>query len=301
MGCKYHTALAEDQVKISSWKGRVGNNLLQIMNALIVAELKGLSTVVLPRGSQLQVPLLRLPEFILVQANPVWQTRASCDCPIFGNFLGNPRFFCKGVRWEDQQRVMLTYVKPLMNASARHACRLEAKSPFSGLTIHLRSGDIVGFRRNRSSKRLFAPCSFVDFLIAKHGFKTLRIITEPSWHHPCIHELLDRHAEKRIQIHSHGLVEDACALMNARNVAYGSISSFMTTMELLNERAVRTFRPWPCTCEEVLHGENGNLTHCYNIAGAEAVRKGRDMRRYLLETPPSSISESQCTTPDRPR
>merc|ERR1712113_1274945 len=105
----------------------------------------------------------------------------------------------------------------------------------------------------------------MGLLIQKYGFPFVRIVTEPPWNHPCIDEIMCGNPQTIVSIRSHHVIDDACAFMTARNLAYGSPSTFIGAMELLNERSQRVFRPWPCTCED-----GDNISRCFTIAGGEA-------------------------------
>merc|ERR1719277_1291052 len=90
---------------------------------------------------------------------------------------------------------------------------------------------------------MLAPCAYFDKVIEDHKFKLVRVVTEADMKHPCIQAMQERHPDVTFQIQSKSVEEDACALMNAKNLAIGSWSTFAEVLELLNERVVNIFQP----------------------------------------------------------
>jgi len=297
-----------DIVNVTSWgKGtRLGNHLFEITHALILAEALGGAEVIFPKNSHDRIPILELPQSLRVAPNPELQSRARCPRDAVSTF--SPR--CEGTTDEDRHRALVRYIRPLFNQATRRACDLETNA--DALTIHLRSGDLLHVGENddnvtgtncnpqlypRMSRQCeFAPCAFFEELIARYDFQTIRIITEADLLHPCITALKERHKGKRVLVQSRSVIEDACAIMAASNLAFGSLSTFAEAMALLSVNVRKVFVPWHVNCTEGSDGlEPLMKTISFTVHGMDTVRTGKEKVKYLLSQNASVVSaETVC-------
>lgn len=283
------TNITGNSVTIAAWYGRLGNNIIQIVNAILFCQQSGYSTLILPPDRS-QLNIFDLPEKIAIDHRTLGN-HLKCDW----NHLSTHYFFgrCMAVNKRLFHRTVKQYLKPYLTSSTNTACQKERARPFSGLTIHLRSGDTartIG-RTSSATQDAYASCSFFDKIVADQKFEEVRIITEPDHMHPCIKVLGNRLPSMNVSLHigNHSIEEDACALMNARYLAVGSWSTFSQTLELLNDNLEIMFWPVPPKgtwskldghCTPVLW-ESDRKTYVYEIAGMQDVHNNLAKRQSV--------------------
>jgi hypothetical protein len=283
------TNATDSSVTIAAWYGRLGNNIIQIVNAVLFCQQWGYSSLILPPDRS-QLKIFDLPEKIVIDHRTLGN-KLKCDW----NHLSTHYFFgrCMAVNKRLFHRTVKQYLKPYFTSSTATACQKEHARPFSGLTIHLRSGDTartIG-RTSSVTQTAYASCGFFDKVVADNKFEGVRIITEPDHWHPCIKVLQDRLPSMNVSFHlgNSSIEEDACALMNARYLAVGSWSTFSQTLELLNDNLESLFWPIPpkgtmakldshCT---PIAWESHPITYMYEVAGMQDVHNNLAKRESV--------------------
>lgn len=276
------------------------------MHAIVYAEALGRSEVILPSENINNLALLfNLPSKISIMENRALQSRVRCAFDTKADFFDGSA--CKGVEREDYRRAMLRYLKPRLNDATRKACAAESHG-FSGLTIHLRSGDLLQMDHKQSQ---FLPCAFHELAIAAGNHTQVRIVTEADMAHPCLASLRYGHADKLVEVQSRSIQEDACAIMTAKHLEFGD-STFAQVLEMMNENVRDVAMPSVLAGGKTdwyeAGGANdpmGALTSCngndagdrryrlYSIVGENLKRKGRNGREFLQKTPASSLHSVQ--------
>ena len=271
---KSEFSYSPSNVTISSFYGRTGNNLRQVAHALFMAETKEAKAVVLPMPSAALLKLFDLPERIEVRADPEFRSRVQCnvDNPNMFNHLFN--LVCDGVKRTDYVRVLRQYLLPFLSKSGQEACQAEARNTRRELILHLRSGDLLGNSRQPQGK--FAPCAFFEKVAHDFKFNHLRIITEPDLAHPCIKYLQRVHPDVIVQ--SKTFVEDACALMHARHLALGAISTFSLSLNRFNAEPVMHYDPFGACGDE-----NTTELTCAMMRSIQYCVKGLDQTRTVQD------------------
>mmetsp|Transcript_36477 Transcript_36477/g.66262 ORF Transcript_36477/g.66262 Transcript_36477/m.66262 type:complete len:384 (+) Transcript_36477:113-1264(+) len=294
-------------VAIPHWTGaRLGNDILQAVHAVIYAEALGLPEVTFPREGGNLGELFDMPRTLSIIPNPDLQRRVRCSFHASSDFFDGSS--CQGVRRQDYRRALLRYFKPRLNSAAREACSAEAEG-FKGLTIHLRSGDLLHSEHKQSH---FLPCAFHDLAIEAGGFQEVRVVTEPDMAHPCLASLKHRHADKLVRVQSQSLAQDACALMTAQHLEFGD-STFAQVFEMMNENVKNVSMPrllaggerqWyaagtsgdpmgllaPCGGED----DQGRSYSLYSVAGITEKRRAQERMAFLLSTPTSALHSVQA-------
>lgn len=243
----------DSEPDVRNWEGRAGNNVAQLMHAIIYAEAGGYHAVDVPppAGGSLD-HFFDLPPRLFIDANPDLQKRVHCS----STACKDTNFYyctCQGTTRTDYRRALMKYLKPKMNNATRTACGAYGHG-FRGLTIHLRSGDLLNSRHPQGN---FMPCCFHDKVIAAGGFEDVQVITESDLSHPCLLPLRKKHPEVKIQ--SKSIQEDACALMTAQHLEHG-ISTFPLAMAAMNENLKSVSMP----------GEGNGETSIPGLVGAES-------------------------------
>jgi len=221
-------------VKIKDWYGRMGNNIVQIMNAILFGQTLNLSRLQLPSQGKLHLPIFDLPREIAI--SPSAHLHFNCNASGLKHFFGR----CTDVNKRLARETLLEHLAPYLTEATKRACEAERAQPFDGLTVHLRSGDA---HRIHTRQGMLAPCSFFQKVVLDHGFSSVRIVTERDLSHPCLRVLGQR--MPNVSIQSKSIEEDACALMHARHLAVGSFSTFSQTAELFNMDLKSLFWPVP--------------------------------------------------------
>jgi len=223
-------------VKIKDWYGRMGNNIVQIMNAIMFGQTLNLSRLLLPSQGTSHLPIFDFPSEIAIIPNA--HLRFSCNASGLKHFFGR----CTDVNKRLARATLLEHLAPHLTAATRRACEAERAQPFDGLTVHLRSGDA---HRIFTRQGMLAPCSFFQKIVLDHGFSSVRIVTERDMSHPCLKVLSRTLPNVSMRVQSKSIEEDACALMHARHLAVGSFSTFSQTAELFNMDLKSLFWPVP--------------------------------------------------------
>lgn len=278
-------------VTFTRWYGRAGNNIVQILNAILFGQSKGYSRLRLPnvhvnprRPASTVFDLFNLPEEITIK-RPLSKLNLDCNWnpPHMRFFFGR----CLAVNKSLYRETLRRHLVPFMSPSFRRACRKERNHPFDGLTVHLRSGDTKRNRTFTQSRTVkldvrpytYASCVFFERVLADRDFRSVRIITEPDMSHPCISVLKQKLLGVSLQVQSRSIEDDACAIINAKHLAVGSWSTFSQVLELFNSGLETNFWPSPPlgtmkmgtdVCVPVPPGTS-KATYVYQVDGMEGV------------------------------
>ena len=132
------------------------------------------------------------------------------------------------------------------------------------LCIHIRSGDIFKYKSNQNINYAQPPLCFYQNVINNFSFEKIYIIAQDK-ENPLIDILIKKYPD--IIFTKNRLEIDISILLNAYNIV-GSISSFFTTLIILNENleTVWEFENYRLTEKYLhLHRDIYNYTYNYNI------------------------------------
>jgi len=288
----------EGSVTFAEWYGRTGNNIVQLVNAILFCQVKGFSTLRLPEAVKIPchdkskacraTDILNLPEEIKITPRP--GLTLNCDFLRMKFFFGR----CLAVTKSLFRQTAAQHLVPLMSEGWQRACQEERAQqdahPFNGLTIHLRSGD--SSKSSKLPESFYASCSFFRKVLTVHGFHSVRVITEKDMSHPCI-KVLREQLGSNLSVQSTSLEEDSCAIMHARHLAVGSWSTFSQVLELFNDHLETNFWPVPpnstklgasgrqigAVCNPVVLGSAA--TYVYQVDGMEEGHNNMDNERSV--------------------
>lgn len=237
-------SISEKRVQIKTWIGRLGNNIIQLSNAIEIAEAHG-ATVVFPSSGRF---FQAFETKNSPAGSPHWRQifvkqldkKANCTAPP-GKFYP---YFDYGIgecfTTNERHRVMQTYLKPLLKQS--HAMTMDedlTKVDPKELVIHLRCGDI--FKPNiRHGQTQQPPCAAYDKVIHREGFSKVRVIVNKKSDNPCLRTLKERHPNVTVNVQSLSEVEDWTTLKNARNI-FVAYSTFSSTAYTFSEEVKNLF------------------------------------------------------------
>jgi hypothetical protein len=302
----------EGSVAFKEWYGRTGNNIVQLVNAILFCQVEGFSTLRLPEASKSPchdkskacraTDLFDLPEEIKITPRP--ELKLKC------NFRGMKFFFgrCLAVTKSLFRQTAAQHLLPFMSEAWDRTCQEERAQQdahhFNGLTIHLRSGDSRNSTGRIPSSFSYASCSFFKKVLAVHKFQSARVVTEKDMSHPCI-QVLRKELGSNLVVQSGSLEEDSCAIMHARHLAVGSWSTFSQVLELFNDRLETNFWPVPpnttkrsgiffqigAVCNPVVFGSA--TTYVYQVDGMQEGHNQMDGERsadYFSRLPLENVT-----------
>jgi len=252
-------AVTPGELVMVHYSGRMGNHIQSVTMAIMIAQELGYGYVRLPNQTRHSIEILDLPQRLLVKPR---NDKTTFSCAPSGALP--PYLACHGANKGEFRRIMTDHLWPMLTRAAQVSCAREAW--FTGLTVHLRSGDLLDSQHFQAK---FAPCSFFDRVIHRFRYQAVRIITEPDRKHPCIAELALRHPDVNISVQSKSVVEDYCALMTAQDLAVGSFSTFSGTAEMWNDQLKNLFLPGACSCDDVTRPQFAVRSWCYQVEGIE--------------------------------
>jgi len=200
---------------VSHWAGRVGNNIQQTANCLMLAEARRHTF-----EQRLEHDIIGKFEYNFGEDGQhvegkfySWQPLVHCERGNYegGNETGlSPEYIYKNI-----QRICQTYIASNL--------KVPQKQLFDEDTIimHLRSGD--NYHRVFDPPVNYVPNPLIYYLNLIESFEKCIIITEPDKDNPIIHELMKI---KKVQIQSSSVANDFATLMYAKNIALSGIGTF---------------------------------------------------------------------------
>ncbi len=196
--------------------GRMGNNLLQISNAILLARALGLNYLRLP-----ETQILKLPEPATINGLtllPPGHSLKGYGGFLTSGFFRETRLERLGCTMETRRRVIQKYIVPHLN------CAPTLPEARCCLTIHIRSGDV--FDPNPHPGYPQPPLSFYKKAIEdaqkKLGITQVQLVFEDR-KNPCIPALEEyiKHSGLSLRIQCGTLLEDVAVLLSAPNLVFG--------------------------------------------------------------------------------
>jgi len=195
-------------VKINQWYGRLGNNIMQIRNALKIA-----------KDNNTQFDSIKHP---FLNIKPI----------SFGDNIFNKsdRFFYDDEYSPEIYKLIRQFI-PKLN--------IDSLKP-NTVVIHIRSGDI--FSQNPHPSYVPSPfCFYTEIIESNYKNWDIILVTEPDFKNPTVKALKEIYPKLIIQ--SSTLLNDFTVIYKATDVIFG-IGSFAREIVLLSENVknVHTFR-----------------------------------------------------------
>jgi len=232
----------DNVVEIKHWYGRLGNNLIQVANAIEIAEATG-ATVVLPEGNKDKTggiyEAFDLPDQIQVtksdkKENCKASHPGSKSYPYWGIKRRHSAYLSANCFTQDERhRVMQMYIRPYLKANS------VPDGDDDELVIHIRGGDLLDEESNElplSGKPLdiskftqasMPACAAYEKVINYYKFEKIRIVQSDN-KNPCADLLKTRFPSKQVTVQSFNVLEDFMNLANARNL-FLAFSTFSET------------------------------------------------------------------------
>ena len=196
---------------ISSWSGRLGNNIQQICNGILYSEISNCGFI--------------SPEHQYIK--PIHINCSPDQSPSFHNMFyyyeGQYKSFDIDLKYlfHNIRRVCLDYIRP------NFKFKLYDPLDEDTIVIHIRSGDI--FSQVHLSPHDYCPNPLYYYMQLIESFEKVIVVTEPDNYNPIIEYL--RNIDK-VKIQSLSVEEDFATLMSAKNIASSGTGTFSVAAAL---------------------------------------------------------------------
>jgi len=231
-------------VEINEWNGRLGNQLHQMGQALIAAELCGIRSVRFPphikgRHYHGQDGLLDAPREVMLPGldrHSELQIPEQCPIEFIHNWYHKP---CYKIPAREYRRVMLKHVEPALGNDIAECLRANRSAIEDDLlTVHLRNDDIGQYVYMFWGQ---PPCSMYEKIISEEKFK--KVIVVGAGQGPCQTWFREFAKKQRITLREQSgtVAEDFCALARARHLVL-SFSSFSVSAALVSREVRAIYR-----------------------------------------------------------
>jgi len=232
--------------KMKHWMGRLGNNIVQVLNVMSIASCSGLESFQMllpPRKSTIQIYQL-FPSLPQVLGLPSGWRPSSCKCEVCANQAVCNTFFahCR-TTVQDRRAFIREFLEPHIAKEADCGHIPADASAQDVLTMHIRSGDVS---RALTLDHAQPPCVYYEEVVRRgiqvsdsvwRPYSRVLVITE-TLDHPCLPHIQEGLAGVPVEIQSGSLFQDWCSLVTAQHLAL-SHSEF-STMAIFFNRNLRS-------------------------------------------------------------
>jgi hypothetical protein len=201
---------------IEKWFGRLGNNIIQIINSITFAKLMQLDYVYLRKSHS-----YLSSRVINVSGTPIAFTSKTSECKHKHTYYHTddiPELQNSLSHRNTSYEIFHTYIKPIYIHSKIH-CQAQPDSE-STLYIHIRSGDIFS---EAKPHKLYVqpPLSYYDHIITMQKPIHIILVSEDRLN-PCINALLTKYAGMINHVCNPGDPKDDIAVLcQAKNIVFG--------------------------------------------------------------------------------
>ena len=249
-------------ITIISWFGRLGNNVIQIVNAIHYAKMKNHKRVVFPPHKMLSSTTIELNHINEVRSENVED-----------NFFHLKKYDIAS----PEPYIMKLYFQEYI----RNIFKIEKSNRLNDLStmyVHFRGGDI--FSNNPHNSYVQPPLTYYKNII-KH-YKKVKLICEDD-SNPCIKELLKN---ENVEYEANSLSKDLSILSNVPNLIIG-FGTFGFLLYLMNENLKNLYIP-DFFVKVLPKGSWGNNVNVHIVEFPNYIKVGEwrnsiEQRRIMLE------------------
>jgi hypothetical protein len=267
---------------VSHWSGRLGNNIQQVANCLMFAELKGdvfhqqldhniIDKFVISFGSN-EDPKQYSGRFY------AWEPLVHCEKGIFegDNEIGVSREHV----YTNIRRICLNYIFPNLKLPQKQVIEEDT------IVMHLRSGD--NYHKIFDPPTNYIPNPLIYYLNLIESFDKCILITEEDRQNPIIHELMKI---DKVKIQSSTVADDFATIMSAKNLALSGVGTFAMAAALCSHNIENLFTTNLLLTEHLnysmLFNTNVNV-HVMELENYLSVypcswKNTNDQRKFILE------------------
>lgn len=239
-------------IKITKWQGGFGNNLIQLINAIKIAEIEKINIINFPNHDLFTEESIKL----------------KFSSP--GNKSFNELFFktSEHIAPIEMKRIYNQYIEPIFKINTT---RNPHNFNDNELAVHIRSGDI--FNKNPHRSYVQPPLDYYLKLLEKYD---LNLVFQ-DFKNPCIKSLLSY--EKVNNASQLKLTDDLVYLANSKNLAIGH-GTFGLAIYIISKKLQNLYIPH-FSFLEFPPGEWGSNLNIYTIALNNYIKKGNWKNSYL--------------------
>jgi hypothetical protein len=224
---------------ITNYLGRLGNNILQILRAIMVAKNIRHNKIIFPTNNFLLQNEIYINDSISITNKK----------EIYDTFFYLSKFNVADVAPVEYKSIFNTYIKPIFLVKlTKTEQRLNSNADIDELYIHIRSGDTFSSRPHNA----YVPPPLAYYTSIIPYYKHTTVVTERDMKNPCIHELNKCNS---VYVTSNSLEKDIKILSNAYNLVIG-FGTFGFLIYLLNENIQNLYIP-QYVIDELPQGEWG--------------------------------------------
>lgn len=251
-------------VKIKEWYGRLGNNIIQLTNAIKFSIQNNHNKIIYPKHN-----IFEGNEIIININNNIINNEIYCK----NFFTDNPVH----MTLEERRDIALKYLRPIISKINI------INSNKDDLYIHIRSGDIF----SSCPHKLYVqpPLAYYEYIINSNNYKNIFIVAEDKLN-PVINKLLEN---KNYKFISGSLQNDIGILLGAYNLCIG-IGSFGYIMYYLSDNLTNFYIPsYNYTQLDNLHTVNTinniniNTINIPNYIKVGEWKNTNDQRKKMIE------------------
>lgn len=217
---------------VSHWSGRLGNNIQQVANCIMRAELTGDAFY-----QKLSHEVIK--KFVLNFGREEsseeyegrfysWEPLVHCEKGIYegGNEIGVDKEYV----YENMRRVCRNYIIHHLDVTEQDVIGDDT------IVMHLRSGD--NYHRVFDPPTNYIPNPLIYYLNLIDSFDKCILVTEPDRENPIVHELMKN---DKVQIQSLDVKTDFSTLLSAKNLALSGVGTFAMAAALCSKNIQNLF------------------------------------------------------------
>lgn len=221
-------------VNIINWYGRLGNNITQIINAIIFAYYKKINIINFPTHYFFKSQSIDL-KICSSNSNSKINNNSYNDI-FFSRKEICKKYNLKETMFENNQINIRKIIKNLFNLPEYKKLNISDNT----LTIHIRSGDV--YSKNPHPGWIQPPLIFYENIINEKEWEKIILICEDD-KSPIIKPLMNKY--KNISFIIQSLEKDINLIIQSKNICFG-MGSFIPTLLLLNENLNTIYYPRYC-------------------------------------------------------
>lgn len=218
-------------VNIRKWRGRLGNNITQIVNAIYFAEYFKIEKIIFPRHKMFNTCQIELKKYINEKQND----------KLYRHDFFSRKKICKYYNidesiFDNVNTKVGDILKKIFKIKYNEVIDLNDDD----LVIHIRSGDV--YNKKPHSGWIQPPLIFYEKIIDSKPWKRIFLICEDN-KSPIIKPLLNKYDYIHFKLQPLG--KDINYILQCKNICFG-MGSFIPTLLLMNDHLNTIYYPSYC-------------------------------------------------------
>jgi hypothetical protein len=215
-------------IKINNWVGRLGNNIIQVKNAIQIALFYNYETVIIPDNIFFNITVININDKNdLIKLNINEKIITNEDDFFYENKIKNI----------DTKLFHLNIDKTISILKKIFKIKGNIKLNDNDVVIHIRSGDV--FSNNPHPSYIMPPLSYYTTILNNNNFHNIYIISEDT-SNPIIYNLIELYPNIIFRLRN--IKNDIEFLLSCKNVIE-SFGSFTNSLLLLSDNVENIYKP----------------------------------------------------------